>query len=139
MKSHKPADASAIIELELELDKIQLRGARDFYNDVICVLDKYNVVKEDKDLCMLLGKKNSNGAHAKVILDELKKAQPDFDQLCTDVSEIQCLTRAGGGKGRSKKEGQEVQLASADNVMGGKFKWNLQNLRCEVWVELQGM
>ena len=40
---------------------------------MIGVLDKYNVVKEDKDLCMLLGKKNSDGAHAKVILDELKR------------------------------------------------------------------
>ena len=63
-------------------------STQDFYNDVIGVLDKYNVVKEDKDLCMLLGKKNSDGAHANVILDELKKAQLDFDQLCTDVFEI---------------------------------------------------
>ena len=29
-KANKPSDASAIIKLEVELDKLQLKGARDF-------------------------------------------------------------------------------------------------------------
>ena len=38
-KANKPSDASAIIELEVKLDKLQLKRARDFYNDVVGVMD----------------------------------------------------------------------------------------------------
>jgi hypothetical protein len=34
-KANKPLDASAMIELEVKLDKLQLKGTRDFYNDVV--------------------------------------------------------------------------------------------------------
>ena len=37
-KANKPSDASAIIKLEVELEKLQLKGTRDFYNDVVGVL-----------------------------------------------------------------------------------------------------
>ena len=53
-KANKPSDASAMIELEAELDRLQLKGARDFYNDVVRVLDKYEVTKTDQELCMLM-------------------------------------------------------------------------------------
>ena len=53
-KANKPSDASAMIELEVELEKLQLKGARDFYNDVVGVLDKYEVTKTDQELCMLM-------------------------------------------------------------------------------------
>jgi hypothetical protein len=41
-----------MIELEVELEKLQLKGAMDFYNDVVGVLDKYKVTKTDNELCM---------------------------------------------------------------------------------------
>ena len=34
-KANPPSDASTMIELEVELDKLQLKGARDFYNEVV--------------------------------------------------------------------------------------------------------
>ena len=46
-KANKPSDASAIIELEVKLDKLQLKSARDFYIDVVSVMDKYEVRKTD--------------------------------------------------------------------------------------------
>jgi len=46
-KANTPSDASAMIELEIELEKLQLKGARYFYNDVVGVLDKYEVTKTD--------------------------------------------------------------------------------------------
>jgi hypothetical protein len=33
-KANKPSDASAMIKLEIELEKLQLKGTRNFYNDV---------------------------------------------------------------------------------------------------------
>jgi hypothetical protein len=57
-KANKLSDASAMIELEVEEDKLQLKGARDFYNDVVGVLDKYKVTKTDHELCMLMAPKN---------------------------------------------------------------------------------
>jgi hypothetical protein len=53
-KANKPSDASAMIELEIELEKLQLKGVKDFYNDVVGVLDKYEVTKTDHELNMLM-------------------------------------------------------------------------------------
>lgn len=62
-KANKPSDASAMIELEVELDKLQLKGARNFYNDVVGVLDKYEVTKTDQELCMLMAQKNHDTSY----------------------------------------------------------------------------
>ena len=40
---------SVIIELEVKLDKLQLKGARDFYNDMVGVMDIYEVMKTDRE------------------------------------------------------------------------------------------
>ena len=53
-KTHKPSDASTIIEMDVELDCLQLKGAKDFYNDVVSILDKFEVTKSDGKLCMLI-------------------------------------------------------------------------------------
>jgi hypothetical protein len=49
-KANKPSDTSIMIELEIELERLQLKGARDFYNDVVGILDKYEVTKTDHEL-----------------------------------------------------------------------------------------
>ena len=53
-KANKPSDASAMIELEIELERLQLKGARDFYNDMVGILDKYEVMKTSHERCMLM-------------------------------------------------------------------------------------
>ncbi len=63
-KANKPSDASAMIELEIELEKLQLKGARDFYNDMVSVLDKYEIMKLGHELCMLMGHKNHTMSYA---------------------------------------------------------------------------
>jgi hypothetical protein len=63
-KSNKPSDASAMIVLEIELEKLQLKGARDFYNDVVGIVDKYKVPKTDHELCMLMAHKNHGTSYA---------------------------------------------------------------------------
>ena len=62
-KANKPSDASTMIELEVELEKLQLKDARDFYNDMVSVLDKYKVTKMDHELCMLTAHKNHNKSY----------------------------------------------------------------------------
>ena len=57
--ANKPSDANAVIELEVKLDKLQLKIARDFYNDVVGMMDKYEVTKTDRKLCMLMVQKTT--------------------------------------------------------------------------------
>ena len=78
--------------MEIELERFQLKGVRDFYNDVVGILDKYEVTKTDHELCMLMARKNHVTSYARLILDELKSCSPDFDELCNSVSKIQRLT-----------------------------------------------
>jgi hypothetical protein len=94
-KANEPSDASAMIKLEVELDKLQLKGARDFYNDVVRVLDKFKVTKTDQELCMLMAWKNHDTSYARLILDKLKSSSPDFDGLCNSISEIRRLKKVG--------------------------------------------
>jgi hypothetical protein len=53
-KANKLSDASTMIEMDAELDRIQFKGTRDFYNDVAGVMDKYEVRKTGCELCMLM-------------------------------------------------------------------------------------
>jgi hypothetical protein len=121
-KAIKPSDASAMIKLESELDKIQLKGGRDFYNDVVGVLDKYEVTKTDQELCMLMACKNHDTSYARLILDELKSSSPDFDGLCNSVSEIQRPMKSGSKRGTGEKE---VHLTSVEG--DGTFKGKCRN------------
>ena len=80
-KAYKPLDASAMIETDVELDCLQLKGARDFYNDVVGILDKFEVTKSDRKHCMLIACKNHETLYARLILHELKLSKPDFNRL----------------------------------------------------------
>ena len=59
-KANLPSDASTVIELEVELDRLQLRDTRYSYNDVYGVRDKYEVTKTNHKLFMLRGWKNND-------------------------------------------------------------------------------
>ena len=90
-KTNKPADASTVIELEVELDQLQLKGARDF---IWCGRSDGQILgHEDWSWLVQAGdRKNQDVSYARLILDELKSSSPDLDRLCNDVSEIQQLT-----------------------------------------------
>jgi hypothetical protein len=42
-KANTSLNASAMIEMGVELDGLQIKDARDFYNNVVSVMDKYEV------------------------------------------------------------------------------------------------
>ena len=52
---------------------------RDFYSDIVRVMDKYEVTKTNHKMCILMAWKN---------LEELQLSSPDFDKLYKDMSEI---------------------------------------------------
>ncbi len=56
---------------------------------MVGVLDKYEVTKTDQELCMLMACKNHDTSYARLVLDELKSSSPNFDRLCSSISEIQ--------------------------------------------------
>ena len=88
-KDNNPSDASAIIEMDMELDQLQLNGARNFYNDMFGVMGKYKVTKSNHELCVLMVCKNQNVLYAQLILDELKSNSANCNRLCSNVSKIQ--------------------------------------------------
>ena len=71
-KANKPSNASIMIEMDIELDHLQLKGAMEFYNDVVGLLNKFEVTKSNCELCMLMACKNHEALYTRLILDELK-------------------------------------------------------------------
>jgi hypothetical protein len=67
---------------------------RDFYIEVVIMMDKYEVTKSNQELCIQMAGKNQDVSCVGLILDELKPNSLDFDRLCNDVSEIQRLTQS---------------------------------------------
>ena len=57
-KANKPSDARTVIKLEMEVDQLQLKSMRDFYNDKVGAMDKYEVEETDGELRMLMRGKN---------------------------------------------------------------------------------
>jgi len=90
-----------------------------FYNDVVGVMDKYEVGKTDRELCMLMAQKNQDALYAGLILDELESNSPNFDRLCNDVSEIQRLTRSGN-KGCGHEKEVNLSLVDGKGTFRGK-------------------
>ena len=109
-KANKPSDASSMIEMDVELHCLQLKGAREFYNDVVGVMDQYGQ-KDHHELCMLMARNYQDALYARLILDERKSNSPDFDMLYNDVSEIQRLTRS---RNKGSENDKEVSLSSVD-------------------------
>ena len=117
MAKNKPKDVSAEIELDAELEKVQFRNANDYYNDVVAVMARFDVVKSDTDLIKIMAKKVNSSVYANEILKHLGDASQadDLETMCEEISKIQRLTKANGGNSRGKDK--EVQLTSAE---GGK-------------------
>jgi hypothetical protein len=123
MKANKPSNASTVIKLEMDLERLLLSsgcvciwhecltllklvtsGVSNFYNDVVRVMDKYPATKTDCMKCMLMACENQDVAHAELVLKELKLSSLDSDRLCNDVSKIQRLTIS-----RNKGKGMVVR------------------------------
>ena len=120
MKKNKPNDTTAEMELDAALDKLQFRQAGTFYNDVVSVCARFDIHKSETDLIKLLAKKQLSASYAKMVLDHLKGTTHDLDTLCTEIGEIQRLTKQvhesksnGNNNQKSAKE-KETVLASAE-------------------------
>lgn len=53
-----------------------------FFNKMVYILDKNDIKKTDKELSVLISKKNSNAAYAALLLSKVKLNSPDFNVLC---------------------------------------------------------
>ena len=121
-KANKPYDKGAGIKLDLDLIQLQLKGMREFYNDVVGVMDKHEVTKTDHELGMLMACKNLDVLYVVLILDKLKSNSSHFERVCSHASKIQYLTQSGTtGHGYEK----EVHLPSVDS--GGTLNEKCRN------------
>jgi hypothetical protein len=50
--------------MDAELDRLQLKGMRDFYSEVVGAMDKFKVTKSDCNLCMLIACKKQDTPYA---------------------------------------------------------------------------
>ena len=115
-KKNKPKDAIAKIEMDGELEKISFGTAQDYYNQVVAVIARYDVVKTDTELIKLMAKKVSNTVFSKLIIESLNQASGQyFEAVCDKINEIQRLTKATGGN--KQAQGKETASTNTD----GKF------------------
>lgn len=114
-KANKPSDAFAMIDLEVELDWLQLKGVREFYTDMVGVMDKMRSLRPTT-MCMLTMQKNNDALFARLILYELKSDSPDIDRLCYDVLEIQWLTKSRS-KGHSNDKVVHVSAVDGEGTL----------------------
>ena len=87
---------------------------RDFYNDMVRAMDKYEVMNTTHKLCMLMAHKNQDAAYLQLILEELKLSSHNFD-MCNDVSEIQRLAQSGN-KGHWNEKGVRLSSIEGDST-----------------------
>ena len=57
------------------------------------VCARFDIHKSETDLIKLLAKKQLSALYAKMVLDHLKGTTHDLDTLCTEIGEIQRLTK----------------------------------------------
>jgi transcription elongation factor Elf1 len=109
-KKFKPKDATAKIELQMELEALQFTKASDFYNQVVEVCAKYeNDLDEETKLTTLL-KKTNNTVYVQIITRELTSSSPSFETACDEISVLQRGVKAGQKTEPKKPGGKEVTL-----------------------------
>ena len=127
MKSkEKPGDAAAEINFLNELNAVKFKNAKDYYNDIIAVKNRYDVSVSEKTLIQTLATQVSNTVFCEKIVDHLDQDESkfDFEKLCTSIGKIQGLQKAGEEKKSGK--GKEVQL-NANEQPSGDFKGKCGN------------
>ena len=119
---HKPCDASAEIALSAELRSLQFKMANDYYNDVVSVLARYNLKMSETDLIKFLAERIKDNSYAKMIIDHLKqpKINHSLEELCTEIAEVQWLSKAFSANSSNSKGQKEVSLTNAESKNGGK-------------------
>jgi len=113
-----PKDASAVIELDAELEKIPFRNAEQYNDDVTSVLAEYDVTKTQTELITIMAKKLNSSTYGKILLDHLKDTScPDsLETVCNDINDVQRIVKAKGATSKSEKE---VSLAAGDEEDDG--------------------
>ena len=114
---NKPNDVTAEIELKKELKRVQFRNAKDYYKDIISVTARFDVSVSETELIKIMANEVTSATYTTLIMNHLNAAMADdFEELCNDISKIQCLTktRNGGGNHECKSKEKEVQITSTD-------------------------
>lgn len=133
IESNQPSDTAAEIAIENDLESVKLNNANDYYKDCTAVASQYTVKVDDKTMLKNMAKKANNSVHCKMILDELKKSTPSFEDCCNEISKVQRLqkTKSNGGD----KSGKEVQLTNQEKSFNGKCgkcgKWGHKKADCK--------
>jgi hypothetical protein len=68
-----------------------------------------------------MSKRVKDATYSKMILDELKKMNPNFEDLCTEITTVQRLQKSTPSGSEAKKD-KEIQLASHDKSFSGKCR-----------------
>ena len=92
-EANQPSDTAAEIALENELEGVKMINAKDYYKECISVTSKYTVQVDDKQHLKIMAKKATNTTICKMILDELIKATPNFEECCDEISKVQRLQK----------------------------------------------
>ena len=129
MDKYRPNDVAARIQMTNALKKLKFGDANKYYNDVVGVCAKFNVVKSETDLIEIMADAVTDSVYSQMVLRHLESSDADdLEQLCLEMSKLQRITKTSEQVPEDKKQ-KEVQLATTDgnSNSGGSFNGICRN------------
>ena len=114
---NKPADRTAEIEMEAEVQRVVFKNGNDYFTEVTDILAQFDCTMDEIDLLKDLAKKTKNTTYIKMIHDEMDKANPSFQQVCLDIHKLQRMVNVS-----NKTEEKKVKEVTLSNVGTGSAK-----------------
>jgi hypothetical protein len=108
---NKPADRTAEIEMESEVQKVVFKNANEYFTEVTDILAQFNCTMSEIDLLKDLAKKTKNTTYIKMIHDEMDVTYPSFQKACLEIHKLQRMVNV-----LNKTEEKKVKEITLSNV-----------------------
>jgi hypothetical protein len=114
---NKPADRTAEIEMESEVQKVVFKNANDYFTEVTDILAQFDCTMSEINLLKDMAKKTKNTTYIKMIHDEMDVASPSFQKACLEIHKLQRMVNVS-----NKTEEKKVKEVTLTNVGTGNPK-----------------
>eukprot|EP00970_Alexandrium_tamarense_P017649 scaffold10388_cov100-Alexandrium_tamarense.AAC.1 len=111
---YRPNDVAARIQMTNALKKLKFGDANKYYNDVVGVCAKFNVVKSETQMIEIMADAVTDPVYSQMVLRHLESSDDDdLEQLCLEMSKLQRITKTSEHVPEDKKQ-KEVQLRNCN-------------------------
>eukprot|EP00970_Alexandrium_tamarense_P017486 scaffold9728_cov113-Alexandrium_tamarense.AAC.1 len=87
------------------LKKLKFGDANKYYNDVVGVCAKFNVVKSETEMIEIMADAVTDPVYSQMVLRHLESSDADdLEQLCLEMSKLQRITKTSEHVPEDKKQ-----------------------------------